>query len=324
MFKNINESFEKRFKSMEESEINESLKESLLRLLEAEMSDEDRKDTEILKHIYNKTQERSNSKLTPEEQAVLKKYGLERNSDYKTIKLPNEWGDEAQLFRDSDKEMIRYNNYYGKRQRHTSSGAKDINYADRARKMPDRKYARDIRRNAHGNVWNLDRENTPSSAFKNPIGDEREYKGRFIDQERAQQDSDMNKNVRDMKMFLTTRNSEQKNLDTIDKRYDDKIQAIRDKAEKEIATAQSSRESNRKYSQTAVDRNQERINQLLGKNKKVEESFTVTPNKDHAYDIISELSTDGLVSMCEAFVKWMSDNDVGEFLHQNGYVEYED
>lgn len=54
------------------------------------------------------------------------------------------------------------------------------------------------------------------------------------------------------------------------------------------------------------------------------ETFTATPNKDAAYEIISELSEDDAFKMLEAFVRWMSDNDVGEFLHQEGYVEYED
>lgn len=53
------------------------------------------------------------------------------------------------------------------------------------------------------------------------------------------------------------------------------------------------------------------------------ETFTATPNKDAAYEIISELSEEGAFKMLEAFVRWMSDNDVGEFLHQEGYVEYE-
>ena len=54
------------------------------------------------------------------------------------------------------------------------------------------------------------------------------------------------------------------------------------------------------------------------------EDFTATPWKDKAYEIISELSEEGAFKMLEAFVRWMSDNDVGEFLHQEGYVEYED
>ena len=42
-----------------------------------EWSDEDKKDNELLWSIFDKRQERSNAKLTPEEQNVLKKYDIE-------------------------------------------------------------------------------------------------------------------------------------------------------------------------------------------------------------------------------------------------------
>lgn len=60
------------------------------------------------------------------------------------------------------------------------------------------------------------------------------------------------------------------------------------------------------------------------KEESLEETFLATPNKNKAYDIVSMLSEDGKTNMCMSFIKWMSDTDVGEFLHQNGYVEYED
>ena len=52
------------------------------------------------------------------------------------------------------------------------------------------------------------------------------------------------------------------------------------------------------------------------------ENFTVTPWKDKCYEILDELSPEGVKGMAEAFIKWMSDSDVGEFLHQNDYVQY--
>ena len=54
------------------------------------------------------------------------------------------------------------------------------------------------------------------------------------------------------------------------------------------------------------------------------EAFTATPWKDKCYEILDELSPEGVKGMAEAFIEWMSDNDVGEFLDKNGYVEYED
>jgi hypothetical protein len=249
-----------------EDSFEEALKECLSKLNEAEMSDEDKRDTEILKQIYNKTQERSNSRLTPEEKAVLSKYGLERFSDYKTIKLPGEWGEEADLFRDSDSEVYRYSGHYGRPYRSVSSGAQKINYADRARKMHDRKYARDLRRNAHTYVWDIEQDNIPTSAFKKPLDDkDPEYKGRFIDKERASLDSKASKNVRRMKWALTDRKRATKDLDTIDSTYDAKVKGIKDRYEKELADTEAGRERSRHYSQSSFNRSQETIDDLLGK-----------------------------------------------------------
>lgn len=58
----------------EDMEFISSLDEALLEV----MSDEDRHDSDILKSIIDKTQVRTNAKLTDEEKAVLTKYGLDR------------------------------------------------------------------------------------------------------------------------------------------------------------------------------------------------------------------------------------------------------
>ena len=58
----------------EDDDFLEALSEKLSQMNEAEMSDEDKRDNQILRTIYNKTQRRANAALTPEEQAVLDKY----------------------------------------------------------------------------------------------------------------------------------------------------------------------------------------------------------------------------------------------------------
>lgn len=50
--------------------------EMLTKMDEASMSDEDRKENDLLRSIYSKRMNRANAKLTSEEQAVLDKYGL--------------------------------------------------------------------------------------------------------------------------------------------------------------------------------------------------------------------------------------------------------
>jgi len=105
------------------------LKECFKKLNEAEMSDEDKADSALLRSIYNKTQQRANAKLTPEEKAVLDKYNLRRDSDSKNIRKYDSdiyWGNSLIDRRIGDK-FNRWNQDETK-----------INLADRARKMDDR------------------------------------------------------------------------------------------------------------------------------------------------------------------------------------------
>lgn len=51
----------------EDDDFLEALSEKLSQMNEAEMSDEDKRDNQVLRRIYNKTQRRANAALTPEE-----------------------------------------------------------------------------------------------------------------------------------------------------------------------------------------------------------------------------------------------------------------
>ena len=111
------------------------LKKAIESLSEAEMSDEDKHDNELLKSIYTKIQSRANAKLTPEEQEVLDKYNLYRTDTKELIK------------KDSHKRVMSDNDFKS-RYDYTKDGyrkitpdARKINYADRARKIDDRDYA---------------------------------------------------------------------------------------------------------------------------------------------------------------------------------------
>lgn len=64
------------FYSMNES-FKEALKEVVHRINEAPMSDEDKRESDILRNLYKKIDGKKYSKLTPEEQEVLDKYGLD-------------------------------------------------------------------------------------------------------------------------------------------------------------------------------------------------------------------------------------------------------
>lgn len=151
--KSINESFERQFNVIndsknEEFEVLESLRNLLSVLNEADMSDEDRRESDLIRSAYAKIQKRSNARLTPEEQAVLDKYGIKRNWDKKlhyTSSNPRNRDDTEIVDNPDDKfshgkEIGRY--YYddGRRNgyRLNTKDQDKINYADRARKRPER------------------------------------------------------------------------------------------------------------------------------------------------------------------------------------------
>ena len=81
-----------------------------------------------------------------------------------------------------------------------------------------------------------------------------------------------------------------------------------------------------KYLQNMMDAQRE-LSILMNKRIK-EESLTESAGgkwSDIAWDIINDMdNTISLKKIAKDFVRWLSDKDVGEFLHQNGYVEYED
>ena len=157
--KSINESFERQFNAIndsknEEFEVLESLRNLLSILNEAGMSDEDRRESDLIRSAYAKIQKRSNARLTPEEQAVLDKYGIKRSYD-KNLEYDsgrNYTRDDTKIVNNQDdryshgKEIGR--RVYPKKPDGSADWDKaytlktkdpdKINYADRARKRPER------------------------------------------------------------------------------------------------------------------------------------------------------------------------------------------
>ena len=157
--KSINESFERQFNAVndsknEEFEVLESLRNLLSVLNEAGMSDEDRKESDLIRSAYAKIQKRSNARLTPQEQDVLNKYGIKRGSN-KNLEYDsgrNYTRDDTNIVNNQDdryshgKEIGR--RVYPKKPDGSTDWDKaytlktkdsdKINYADRARKRPER------------------------------------------------------------------------------------------------------------------------------------------------------------------------------------------
>lgn len=157
--KSINESFERQFNAVndsknEEFEALESLRNLLSVLNEAGMSDEDRRESDLIRSAYAKIQKRSNARLTPQEQDVLNKYGIKRgftkNLEYDSGR--NYTRDDTNII-DNQDDRYSHGKEIGRRvypkkpdgstdwDKAYTLKTKDqnkINYADRARKRPER------------------------------------------------------------------------------------------------------------------------------------------------------------------------------------------
>ena len=142
--------------------INESIVESLKRVLnrlnEATTSSEDKADSDLIRSILNKIGNRVNAKLTPEEQAVLDKYGIERTgwrNDSGKLTVNGRY-----LDRDVDNETTE--RYYSKS--YNNGNPAEINYADRARKFNS---TRAKANQTFATPWSVDNDQINAHGFKN-------------------------------------------------------------------------------------------------------------------------------------------------------------
>lgn len=132
----------------------EALRRIANKLTEAPMSDEDRKDSDLIRSAYDKIQKRSNARLTPEEQAVLNKYNIKRgyNKNLEYDSGRNYTRDDTKIVNNQD-DLYSHGKEIGRRvypkkpdgstdwDKTYTLKTKDqdkINYADRARKRPER------------------------------------------------------------------------------------------------------------------------------------------------------------------------------------------
>lgn len=196
-------------------------------LAESSMSEEDRRDTELLKQIYLKMQKRSNAILTTEEKAVLAKYGLQRDRDVRSITnqlgqlivRPHEVSPDAEGKKEFDV----------------------VNYADRARKLPDR---------------------AEQAKHLNGV---RGITKTYQDSERDAENRDLTKNVDDMKLSLKARKQQQAYLDKYDEEEEAKINKLKAEYEQRIADLKQDYQYRRGYAADRLNRANDRINTLLKK-----------------------------------------------------------
>lgn len=239
----------------EDDDFMEALSEKLSQMNEAEMSDEDKRDSQVLRRIYNKTQRRANAALTPEEQAVLDKYGLYRSTGNKDIMKP---GKDA-FHASSITSPPRY--FRGGIDVHDDR----VNLADRARKISDRQPIRDFVNSGDYNFYDTTSDHDPKGKYKNT----------FQRKMNRAHSAQMQQPMQDMKRLISTRNYEQGRLDNADANYKAAIAKAKSDYEKRIKSAEDSLASTKKYSAKYVDDANAEIDRMLkrGKKEDMEESL---------------------------------------------------
>lgn len=239
----------------EDDDFMEALSEKLSQMNEAEMSDEDKRDNQILRNIYDKTQRRANAALTPEEQAVLDKYGLYRSTGNKDIMKP---GKDA-FHASSITSPPRY--FKGGVDVHDDR----VNLADRARKISDRQPIRDFVNSGDYHFYDTTYDHDPQGNYKNT----------FQRKMNRAHSAQMQQPMQDMKRLISTRNYEQDRLDKADANYKDAIAKAKSDYEKRMKSAEDSLASTKKYASKSVNDANAEIDRMLkrGKKEDMEESL---------------------------------------------------
>lgn len=239
----------------EDDDFLEALSNKLSQMNEAEMSDEDKRDNQILRNIYDKTQRRANAALTSEEQAVLDKYGLYRSTGNKDIMKPGKDAFHASSIT-SPPQYFR-----GGIDVHNDK----VNLADRARKISDRQPIRDYVRAGEDNFSDRTFDHDPKGSYKNT----------FQRRMNRANSSQMQKPMDDMKRLISTRNYEQGRLDKADANYKNAIAKAKSDYERRMKSAQDSLASTKKYASKSVDDANAEIDRMLkrGKKEDMEESL---------------------------------------------------
>lgn len=215
------------------------IQECLKRLNEAGMSDEDEADTATLANIYTKTQQRANAALTPDEKAVLAKYGLSRDSGTKNI-VDKDWNKLVQRRRGQDLDKV--------------------NLADRARKMgPREKNNKDLY---------LAYRSSDTTDSHDARG---RYRQTYQRQRNIANSANMEEPVQQMKNALHSRNFANKELNSIDANAEDRRQKEINRHNDAMAAIDNDAKWRRKTYSDSKERNQKTIDKLL--KRKTDESL---------------------------------------------------
>lgn len=245
-------------KLLRKESLRRAIEEKLNSLNEAEMSDEDKHDSEILKQIFRKTQERANAALTPEEKAVLQKYNLGRDTYIKNVgsvrrDIPN---NNVYIF-NRDDVVPRTDSKTGGIYRRFDK----INYADRARKRPERG------ENANRFVGDY-LSPAPDYEREHQVNNDEYWNGtKYQRMERIADNQQMTKNVRNMKDILQRRKEAQQFVDNSQAEQDAKINKLKAQYESRIDSLKKYYDDANQNSKARIDRANNEIDALLKRGK---------------------------------------------------------
>ena len=236
--------------------IGESIKKFLSKLDEKEMSDEDKRDTELIKSVYNKIQKRSNARLTPEEQAVLDKYGINRER----------WG--LMVGSGTDAYLDRNNLITKKGSTHV--GNDKVNFADRARKLAGRTERDITTRDEFGQARTVVSNRNMKKYQKRPDRKKGYYMGdvRADQEDRQEAEAGYSQDklavaYDQMRRAVNDRNYHTAELGKVDSKYADRVAKAKAAYDKALRDAERDRDFSKPYHSDAVNRSQSDIDKML-------------------------------------------------------------
>lgn len=266
------------------------------------MSDEDRRESDLIRSMINKMEKRSNAKFSPEEIAVMDKYGITRDNWRRKLDVG---GRDLNPDFDDDTHNIKRTRIDYDNKPYTYSTSKrnadpsKINYADRARKLKDRE-PNQVKRSTRA-YWDdsieypLNRaqyDNRDINAHGNYKSWSDEYDTRFGTQDlnkyrNASRNAVLKQPVRDMQNALSSRKNAQKDIDTAEDEYQNEISKANASYIDKIKQANNDRDSRVNWATTNRDRKlkdapeqkkraQDTIDKLLKKNTNPDDE--VDPN----------------------------------------------
>lgn len=296
--------------------IMESLKQ---RLNESPMSDEDKHDSDLIRSILNKIQIRSNAALTPEEKAVIQKYGLHRSTDNRNLYPVDSEGRvrwQRPISHPSDGESRTVWSYNSGDRYETHNGTRSkINYADRARKAVERE------QNAtYGDSYPIDTISSNAHASR-AYGGKKDYVKLAANKQAYQMQEPMDS----MKRHLSDRHWAQRNIDGADSRRSAALSKAATEFEQARKRAEAAYEYDTVTSARQRDHAQRGIDKLLKRDPKEEglkESKTFKINYD-SNGKKSAVMVTGVASEEEAR-KLYTDKKGQKYPNINGVTELDD